>query len=69
MHGINLSDTSEQSNIALAVLYMVTELALRDTSYIDRLKHHYKLFRAQAISKMIDNNIKSIILYFYDRTE
>jgi len=47
MHGIHLNDTSKQSKIAPAILQMVTKCALNDTTYIDRLKRHYKLFRAK----------------------
>ena len=48
MHGIHLSDTSRQSKIAPALLRMVTECALKDSAYVDRLKRHYKLFRAKV---------------------
>ena len=48
MHGIHLSDSSKQSKIAPAVLLMVTKCVLRDTTYTDRIKHHYKLFRAKV---------------------
>ena len=48
MHGIHLSETTRQSKIAPAVLRMVTECALRDKAYVDRLKRHYKLFRAKV---------------------
>ena len=48
MHGIHLSNTSKQSKIAPAVLLMVTECALRDNAYVERLKRHYKLFRVKV---------------------
>jgi len=48
MHGIHLSNSSRQSEIAPAVLQMVTECALRDSAYVDRIKRHYKLFRAKV---------------------
>jgi len=48
MHGIHLSDTDRQSDIAPAVLKMVTEQALNDKTYVDRLKRHYKLFRSKV---------------------
>lgn len=46
MYGIHLSNSNHQSSIADAVLKMVTEEALSDKAYINRMKRHYKLFRA-----------------------
>ena len=37
---------SPQSRHAPAILNLFTEVLLRDTDYIDRIKRHYKLFRA-----------------------
>ena len=51
MHGIHLNEFSEQSKIAPAVMRMVTECALRDKTYVDRLKRHYKMFRAKVDEK------------------
>jgi len=48
LYGTHLSVTSNQSTIAPAVLRMVTDCALRDTSYVERLKQHYMLFRAKV---------------------
>jgi hypothetical protein len=47
MHGIRLSETSKQSKIAPEIMRLVTDSVLRDTTYIDRLKQHYNMFRTK----------------------
>jgi len=46
-----LNVTSPQSKLAPKMLEMVVELVLSDESYVNRLKRHYKLFRAKVDRK------------------
>ena len=43
-----LNASSKQSKYAPAILKIVTDLALSDESYVNRLKRHYKMFRAEV---------------------
>lgn len=44
--GPMLNMTSPQGRHAPAILKLFTEVLLRDTDHIERIKRHYKLFRA-----------------------
>ena len=41
-----LNMSSPQGRHAPAILNLFTEVLLRDTDYIERIKRHYRLFRA-----------------------
>ncbi len=45
LKGPILNMASDQSNLADAILRMVSAIPLRDASYVDQLKTHYRLFR------------------------
>ena len=47
LHGIHLNEASKQSKIAPKILRMVSDYLHEDKAYVDRLKRHYKLFRAK----------------------
>jgi hypothetical protein len=47
LKGPCLNSASPQSNFAPVVLLMVVNLVLMDEKYVNRLKRHYKLFRAK----------------------
>ena len=55
MHGAHLNPMSPQSEIAQSVLDMIDTIVLSDKDYVDRLKRHYKLFRAK-----VDNSYKKL---------
>ena len=48
LKGPCLNITSPQSKLAPTILEMVVDLVLSDKSYVNRLKRHYKLFRAKV---------------------
>ncbi len=51
---LNLS--SPQSNLAPALLYLFRNVLLQDTTYIERVKRHYAMFRQE-----VDNNAKRVV--------
>jgi hypothetical protein len=51
---LNLS--SQQSNLAPALLDLFREVLLQDTSYVERVKRHYAMFR-----KKIDGKAKTLV--------
>ena len=57
MYGIHLSEADCQSPIAQAILRMVTDQALNDKAYVDRLKQHYKLFREKVDENYRNKNV------------
>jgi hypothetical protein len=50
MHGISLNSGSQQSELAPAILGVV-RWALKDQAYVDRLKHHYQIFKENVEAK------------------
>ena len=55
LKGPCLNIMSPQSRLAPAILKLVADLVLSDESYVNRLKCHYKLFRAK-----VDKNYRNI---------
>jgi len=51
LKGPCLNSMSPQSNYATDVLKLVSEHALSDIAYVDRLKRHYKLFKEKLIDQ------------------
>ena len=49
MHGVNLSEDHEQSELAPVLLELISKQTLQDKVYVDRLKRHYTQFRAKAV--------------------
>ena len=49
MHGISLNLGSQQSELAPAILEVV-RWTLNDQAYLERLKHHYQIFKANVES-------------------
>jgi len=45
--GPSLNLGSPQSNLAPALLDLVRNVLLQDRAYLDRIKHHYSIFRAK----------------------
>ena len=59
IHGIHLNMLSRQSEIAPAVMQMVSEQLLSDEDYVDRLKRHYTLFRAKIDAQYRNKKARS----------
>ena len=51
LYGVHLNPMSPQSKIANQVLALVEDCIISDEDYCNRLKRHYKLFRAKVDEK------------------
>jgi len=57
MHGAHLSNTNKQSKIAPAIFEMLNMRVFNDEFYLNRLKQHYKMFRAKVNESHKSQNV------------